>query len=331
MIEVSTPRSSVDRPKPAPSGEPAESPGPSGDWALATRDLTKRFGRKVALDALSLEVSRGGVHALVGSNGAGKSTLFRILLGLMRPSAGDSQVLGFDSQRLTPPVRGRIGLVHEEHTLPGWMSVARLEAMHRQLYGRWDEAVYREVLGHFHVLPEQKVRQLSRGERAGVNLAMALAQQPDLLILDEPTLGLDVVAKQAFLEALLFVGEEPDRTVLYCSHQMDEIERVAEDLIILERGRLISHSPPEDFLARVSAWNVTFSFGPLPVIPGLLQARRIDGQQQVIVIDAEEHFPELLHSLGGQDVLRLPLGFDRAVNAFLTRNHSTPDASLEQG
>ena len=297
------------------------------EWSIATDGLSKRFGRKQALDEFSIRLPSGGIHALVGSNGAGKSTLFRLLLGLLSPSRGRSWVLGVDSELLDPATRGRIGLVHEEHTLPSWMTVAGVTAMHRSQYADWHEPTYREVVGHFHVLPEQKIAQLSRGERAGLNLAMALAQQPELLILDEPTLGLDVVAKQAFLESLLFTGEQQHCTVVYCSHQMDEVERVADNLIILERGTLVSMSAPDVFCDRISAWMVDFEEAspPRSAIPGLLQTRDIDGRRQLVVIDQGDAFDSLLVGLGGRDVQRLPLGLGGAVNAYLTRNHDTPE------
>ena len=298
------------------------------ELVIETHELSKRFGRKLALDALTLRVPRGGVHAVVGSNGAGKSTLFRVLLGILSPTAGSSRILGEDSQTLTPETRGKIGLVHEEHTLPSWMTVQGLTNMQRSLYPRWKEGTYGEVLGHFQVLPEQKISQLSRGERAGLNLALALAQGPEVLILDEPTLGLDVVAKQAFLESLLFAGEGEECTVLYCSHQMDEIERVADNLIILERGSLVSMAPPEEFCRRVSGWVVDWTSPPPEVraIPGFLQARDVDGQQQLMVLDQDEGFSECLEILGANAVLRLPIGLNQAVNAYLTRNHSSPNA-----
>lgn len=295
--------------------------------ALEATSLSKRFGRKLALHDLTLRVPRGGVHAVVGSNGAGKSTFFRILLGVLAPSAGSSRVLGEDSQRLTPSTRGRIGLVTEEHTLPEWMTVAGLTAMQRQLYPRWDDDAYMEVVGHFNVLPEQRVAQLSRGERAGLNLAMALAQAPDLLILDEPTLGLDVVAKQAFLESVLFVGQSTDRTIVYCSHQMDEVERVADNLIVLEEGGLVSASTPDQFWQRIRCW-VLDDMPPdaVPgVLPGLLQCREIDGITHLIVLDPEADFEARLAGLGWGDARPLEIGFDRAVNAFLTRNHLAPE------
>ena len=161
------------------------------DYIIETDALSKRYGRKLALDHLTLRVPRGRIHAVVGANGAGKSTLFRILLGFLPPSAGTARILGRDSQHLTPDDRGRIGFVNEEHTLPGWMRVSAVTEMHRKQYARWNENAFHGVLGHYHVLPEQKVSQLSRGERAGFNLALALAQGPELLVLDEPTAGVD--------------------------------------------------------------------------------------------------------------------------------------------
>ena len=297
------------------------------DYVIETEGLYKVFGRKVfgrkaALNNLSLKLPRGGVHALVGSNGAGKSTLFRVLLGITSPTSGSSKVLGTDSGHLDPEIRGRIGLVNEEHTLPVWMTVRQLVAMQRSQYASWDEGAFREVIRHFNVLSEQKVGQLSRGERAGLNLAMAMAQSPELLILDEPTLGLDVVAKQVFLESLLFAADHDECTIIYCSHQMDEIERVAESLVVLERGHLASFSSLESFCGRISCWLLELDGGiPLDPIPGLLQSRKVDDLHQVVVLDQDERFREVLESLGARSVQRAPIGFDRAVNAYLNRNH----------
>lgn len=294
---------------------------------IETFELSKRFGPKLALDHLTLTVPSGGVHALVGSNGAGKSTLFRVLLGIQTPSGGSSRILGVDSQALTPKVRGRISLVNEEHTLPAWMRVDDLSTLQRQLYPTWEEGIYRQVVGHFRVLGEQKVGQLSRGERAGLNLALALAQGPELLILDEPTLGLDVVAKQAFLESLLFAGEREVCTIVYCSHQMDEIERVANNLIILEEGRLAHMSSPEELCERVSYWVAQTLVAPPSerTIPGLIQVREIEGQHHLVLLDRSEGVAEHLESLGATGLRQVPVGLDRAVNAFLGHHHITPE------
>jgi len=301
----------------------------ASDFVIQTQGLSKRYGRKLALDHLSLAVPRGRIHAIVGANGAGKSTLFRILLGFLAPTTGEARILGKDSQHLDSADRGRIGFVNEEHTLPGWLRVREVIAMHRRQYPRWDQRAFDHVLGHYHVLPEQKVSQLSRGERAGFNLALALAQGPELLVLDEPTLGLDVVAKRAFLESLMHSNVSDDCTVIYCSHQMEEIERVADNLIIMERGRLVNMSPPDDFRDRVRYWVADIPFkGPDPRgIPGLLEAQKIDGLQHYVVIDRDEDFADYLRQNGARSVRSMPVSLDRAVNSFLAKNHAAPPAA----
>ena len=299
------------------------------DYVIETRALSKRYGRKLALDHLDLAIPRGRIHAIVGANGAGKSTLFRILMGFMPPTTGEARILGRDSQSLTPQDRSRIGFVNEEHTLANWMRVSQVTAMQRHQYARWNQQAFDSVIGHYHVLPEQKVGQLSRGERAGFNLALALAQRPELLVLDEPTLGLDVVAKRAFLESLLYSNAADDCTVIYCSHQMEEIERVADNLIILERGQLKNMSAPEDFTARVSHWvaDVPFKGPELHTVPGLLEVQRLDGLHHYLVLDQDAGFEQFLRTSGARNVQSMPVSLDRAVNAFLAKNHAAPAAA----
>ena len=299
------------------------------DHVIETRDLSKRFGAKLALNHLDLHIAQGGIHAIVGANGAGKSTLFRVLLGFTAPSSGEARVLGRNSAELAPADRGRIGFVNEEHTLPGWMRVATLVDMQQRHYPRWHQPTFDGVIGQYHVLPQQKVSQLSRGERAGLNLALALAQRPELLVLDEPTLGLDVVAKRAFIESLLFSESAEQCTVIYCSHQMEEIERVAGNLIILERGRLKHMSAPEDFRARISHWIADIPFkGPAPEsVPGLLQARRLDGLHHYLVLDQDADFADFLRAAGARSIQSMPVSLDRAINGFLAKEHAAPAAA----
>jgi ABC-2 type transport system ATP-binding protein len=301
----------------------------TSDYVIETRALSQRYGDKLALNRLDLQVPRGRIHAIVGANGAGKSTLFRILLGFLAPTAGEARILGRDCQQLRPEDRGRIGFVNEEHTLPNWMRVSAVTGMHRRQYPRWNQSVFDSVIGHYHVLPAQTIGQLSRGERAGFNLALVLAQGPELLVLDEPTLGLDVVAKRAFLESLLYSNATDECTVIYCSHQMEEIERVADNLIILERGELKNMSPPDDFRERVRYWVAEIPFkAPDPrLVPGLLEVQKIDGLHHYVVLDQDEDFAEFLRTCGARSVQSMPVSLDRAVNSFLAKNHIAPAAA----
>nr|WP_036232585.1 ABC transporter ATP-binding protein [Massilia sp. JS1662] len=301
------------------------------DYAIDTEDLCLVYKRKPALDHLTLRLPRGGIHAFVGANGAGKSSLFRVLLGFEPAASGSARILGHDCRRLTPALRARIGFVNEEHTLPAWMRVRDLTDMQRRQYPRWNDARYDDVLGHFNVEPGQRIGELSRGERAGLNLAMALAQGPELLILDEPTLGLDVVAKRAFLDAMLQgTLDDAGATVVYCSHQMDEIERVADNLVILERGRIRYMSGPDDFCDSIRLWVAAFPAKVPEVrqLPGVLQVQVIDDLTHVVVFDQDDSFGARLKLLGAQSVQAMPLGLDRAVNAFLAHGHARPVANL---
>lgn len=295
------------------------------DHVIQTEGLSLVYQRKLALDDMTLTLQRGGIHAIVGANGAGKSSLFRVLLGFESPTAGRASVLGCDSAVLTPELRGRIGFVNEEHSLPGWLRVSEVMAMQRKLYSGWKQARFDEVAGNFNVLPDQFISQLSRGERAGVSLALALAQSPELLILDEPTLGLDVVAKRAFLESLMFIALDNEATVVYCSHQMEEIERVADNLAIIERGRLRHMSAPDDFCERVRLWVAEFPFKApdLSGLPGLLEVQQIDGLTHLTVFDQPDEFGARLKLLGARTVQSMPATLERAVNGFLSRGHAS--------
>jgi ABC-2 type transport system ATP-binding protein len=299
---------------------------------LQTNKLCLRFKNKHALDELSLSVARGGIHAIIGANGAGKSSLFRVLLGFEAASAGSARILGCDCAQLTPALRGRIGYVNEEHTLPLWLKVDELTAMQRRLYPAWHEERYRSVLRNFNVLPGQRIAQLSRGERAGVNLALALGQSPELLILDEPTLGLDVVAKRLFLGAMMESSYSDGMTIIYCSHQMEEIERVADQLIILERGRLLHASAPDALCQRVLQWVAEFPFLPpdTSALPGILHTEHIDGLSHFMVLDQGEEFAARLRLLGARSVYNMPVSLDRAINALLARGHISTIATTLQ-
>ena len=302
--------------------EPATAP----NFVIETENLSLRYGDKLALKNLNLQIPQGRIHAIVGANGAGKSSLFRILLGFQSQTDGSARILGRDCGALRECDRARIGFVNEEHSLPPWLRIKELVAMQRQLYSRWNEARFRNIVGHFNVTEDQRIRELSRGERAGVNLAMAMAQSPELLILDEPTLGLDVVAKRAFLEAVLSSVEEAGSSIVYCSHQMEEIERLADNLIVMERGELVHMSPPDAFCERVSLWVAEFPFlsSGAEFLPGVLQVQRIDGLFHFIVLDRDDDFGVQLKDKGARSVWQGAVDLDRAVNAFLTRNHARP-------
>jgi ABC-2 type transport system ATP-binding protein len=293
-------------------------------YVIETKNLTKAYSEKVALDALSIGIKENEITAIVGANGAGKSTLFKILLGVLKPTEGEASILGVTPKDLTPLLRRKIGFVNEEHSLFEWLPIRSLKKMQMSLYPLWDEQIFQNVINHFDVDESQQVSKLSRGERAGVNLAMTLAQKPEVLLLDEPTLGLDVIAKKAFLEALMSIQQMTNNTIVYCSHAMDEIERVAENVIIIERGKLQCTSTPEQLLARLTCWIVDFGSSALPVerIPGLMKVKNVEGLHQIVLLDQNLDVNETLYSLGASSVISMPVNLDLAISAFLGKNHA---------
>lgn len=210
---------------------------------ISVSDLTHRFGARTALDAVTLAVPVGGVHGLVGPNGAGKTTLIRHLLGLLQPDAGTVRVFGRDPVADPVGVLSRIGYLSEDHDLPGWMRVDELLDYQRAFYPSWDAAYAEELRRAFALDPGARARTLSRGQKARTGLLLALAHRPPLLVLDEPSSGLDPVVRRDILEAILRTIAGEGRTVLFSSHLLDEVERMADHVTMIDEGRIVLSGP----------------------------------------------------------------------------------------
>lgn len=287
--------------------------------AVQTAGLSLRYGRQLALDAVSLRIEAGAIHALAGANGAGKSSLLRCLLGFEAAQQGSCHVLGCNSLQLTPAERARIAYVPDGDCLPGWLSIAQARRLQRSFYPQWRDAACQEVLSAYALDDSKRIDSLSRGERAGVCLALALAQNPELLILDEPTLGLDVYSKRNFLEALIFQRERSDMTVLYASHQVDEIERLADQLIVLDRGQIRHQGSTESLCARVTVWvtEADAARSRESALPGLLESRLIAGHAHLAVLDAPADFAERMQALGLPLLAHSATNLEAALGAML--------------
>jgi ABC-2 type transport system ATP-binding protein len=219
--------------------------GPCGEAAgfdgsaIEIRDVTRRFGAKRALDGISLTVPRGVVFGLVGANGAGKTTLIRHVLGLLRAQTGRVRVFGTDPVADPVGVLSRVGYLSEESDLPGWMRVGELIRYTQAFYPTWDEAYAAELRERFALDPRAKVKHLSKGQRARAGLLVALAYRPELLVLDEPSSGLDPIVRRDILGAIVRTIADEGRTVLFSSHLLDEVERVSDYVAMLNQGRLV--------------------------------------------------------------------------------------------
>jgi ABC-2 type transport system ATP-binding protein len=213
--------------------------------AIAVEGLTRRFGKHVAVDRLSFEVETGRVCGFLGRNGAGKTTTIRMLMNLLRPNAGRMTVLGLDPRRQTVDLMRRVGYVGETPAMHGWMRVRELVRFTAGFYKSWDDAQVASLVERFGIDPGQRVKHLSRGTNAQLALALALGHNPDLLILDEPSTGLDPIVRRDFLEGIIQLIQEEGRTVLFSSHLVHEVERVADQVVIIEEGRLVTTTSVE--------------------------------------------------------------------------------------
>jgi ABC-2 type transport system ATP-binding protein len=246
------------------------------ELAIETTDLTRFFGRHCALDSVSLAVPRGGVTALLGRNGSGKSTLIQLILGLIDPTRGEAFLLGQPSRSLSIALLEQVGYVAEGAPLPGAMRVRDLRSFQQSFYPkRWSDKLYAALIEHFGIASSQKIGQLSRGQRTGFALALAIAPQPDLLVMDDPSLGLDPVARRALLEAMILHTRRDGTTIFFTSHELADVERVADHIAILDRSVLRVCCSLERFRERVRQVRLRGAPASLPSIPGLLRVERV--------------------------------------------------------
>jgi ABC-2 type transport system ATP-binding protein len=210
---------------------------------ISVSELTRRFGAKTALASVSLVLPRGAVYGLVGANGAGKTTLIKHILGLLRAESGSVRVFGLDPVADPVAVLSRIGYLSEENDVPGWMRVDELIRYSRAFYPAWDDG-YAEELRHVFALdPAARIRDLSRGQRARAGLLIALAYRPELLVLDEPSSGLDPIVRRDILGAVIRTIADEGRTVLFSSHLLEEVEQVADHVTMIHQGRIVLSAP----------------------------------------------------------------------------------------
>jgi ABC-2 type transport system ATP-binding protein len=291
------------------------------DSVITTAGLTRYYRKRRVVDSVTMTVPRGGVFAFLGRNGSGKTTTIRMLLGLLDPTRGSSRVLGYDSRSLTPEAIARIGYMSESHTLYDWMTVRQCGDYQARFYMKWNPRIFDSVVGHFKLDPKAKAGHLSRGERAGLSLAITLAPEPELLILDDPALGLDPVARRSLIESMIYVTRGADRTIFFSSHLLDDVERVADHVAILDRSVLRACCSIETFRAHVRQYVLTYSNGvappeTLPPVRGLLRARRYPGELHLTIAGSSTTETEL-RQFSPSTIQQAPTSFDDAMVGYL--------------
>ncbi len=281
---------------------------------IATHGLTKYYGRRAVVDSLDLRVPQGSVYGLLGRNGAGKSTTIKMLLGMVHPNSGRAELFGEDAATLRPETRSRIAFLAEGHPLYRWMTVAEAAAFTRSFHSTFNRQLLEQILDHFELPRRAKIRRLSNGQRAQVSLALAVAQEPELLILDDPTLGLDTVVRRDFLESLVQIIQRQGRTILFSSHILGDVERVADRIGILVDGVLRVDCPTDHF--KESIRKVVLEFDGTPPefagCSGLVSNRSVGNKLELVVVGYDDQQKQLVESLLPRSIEVIDLNLEDA-------------------
>ena len=297
--------------------------GATGPLAVETRALVKRFGRDTALAGVDLTVPEGSVYVLVGPNGAGKSTTLKVLLDLVVADAGTAEVLGSDSHADGPRVRAMIGYVPERQDAAyGWLRVGQLMRYHAGYYASWDAAYASELSKQFEVRAEMRFDRLSKGQQRRVQLLLALAQRPRLLVMDEPTDGLDPAMREQILSTLAGHMARFPTTILVSTHLVHETERLGDHLGVMTNGRIEVQSTRETLRRRLRRYRIQVPDGwrGAPALDDVVIRRNGSRREVAWTIWGEE--AEVSARLQGSGaVIRQvdPLTLEEAALALLTR------------
>ncbi len=232
------------------------------DSVISVKNLTQRYGTgRVIYRDLGFEVPKGRILGLLGKNGTGKTTTINILMGYLKPQAGECRIFGEDINSLSPATRSRIALLIEGHVQYSFMTIAQIERFYSKFYPNWNSAAYYELMAKLHVSPGQKISSMSCGQRSQVALGLILAQNADLLVLDDFSLGLDPGYRRLFIDYLREFAKAEEKTVFMTSHIIQDLERLIDDCIILDYGKILTQMPVGDLLRDFSRYTLTTEAG----------------------------------------------------------------------
>ncbi len=264
------------------------------DPAIELHSVRKHFGKREVLADVNLRVEKGEIFAFLGRNGAGKTTTIHLLLGLLKRDGGEVRVLGLDPARDALEIRRRVGYMAEDQTMFGWMRIEEILGFLAPFYPTWDNETADHYINAFELPLKQQIKHLSKGQNARLALLLALAHNPELVILDDPTLGLDPIMRKELLRDVIDHLQGRGVTVFFSSHLLYEIEPVADKVAILDKGRIVCLEETERLRESVkrlilpeAAWR------EMTLLPGLLDVRQ-NGDRMVVVVKGAA---EVIHQL----------------------------------
>lgn len=295
------------------------------DLAISTSNLSRRFGRVLAVQDVDLQVPAGSVYGYLGRNGAGKTTTIQMLMGLLLPTTGTIDVMGFDPFKQDVAMKRVVSYVPERVHMPDWMTVKGLMDFGAGVHPNWDRALAEQLRLRLDLPADRRLGQLSRGMQGKAALMAALASKPKLLILDDPTMGLDALVRREFMESIVAALGETGTTVFFSSHILEDVERVADWIGIVHEGRLVVQASLEELQAKVKRVITTFA-EPRPdlTLPGTLQ-HDSDGRQHVFVVsDYSVDILQRLHDAGALSAYVEGLSLEDIFVAYVRAPQGVP-------
>jgi len=265
------------------------------EFAIKTSNLTKKYRKTLAVDNLNLQVPWGSIYGLLGRNGAGKTTTIKMLLGLLPITSGTATVLEYSSKQESLKIKAEVGYVPEIQKMYGWMRVSELVRFTSAFYPTWNKDEAEGLINKFHLDREKRIKELSRGMVAQVSLVLALAYEPKLLILDDPTSGLDPVIRNNFLSSIVDLAQKQGRTIFFSSHILGDIERICDWVGIISHGRMRKESRVDDLKASVKKIIVKFEDIPAELpLSGIINQEKSDNTFSITV---ENYSDEILQQI----------------------------------
>ena len=289
--------------------------------AIKIEGLHFSYGKKQVLKGVDLEVPKGSIFGFLGRNGAGKTTAIKTLLGLQKPQAGRCIVGGLDSVTKTLDVRRRIGFMAEDQQMYGWMKVSRIIKWVAGFYSDWNYKFTDELAEVLRLPKNTKVKELSKGQNSSLALLLALGHRPDIVILDDPTLGLDPIARKDFLRHVIDLLQSNNVTVFFSSHLLYEIEPVADHIAILDKGIIIKASKTEQLRESIRK----FVLAPAPEadftqVPGILDVLKVGDNVSITIEDCDEAKRTQLKGISANGMTEIALNLDEIFEAYVIGN-----------
>lgn len=268
------------------------------DSVIVCRNLTHYYGERLIYKDLSFEVPRGRILGLLGKNGTGKTTTINILSGYLRPRAGECRIFGERIESLTPETRARIALLIEGHVQYSYMTIEQIERFYAQFYPRWNRDAYYGLMEKLKVAPRQRISRMSCGQRSQVALGLILAQGAELLVLDDFSMGLDPGYRRLFVEYLRDYARAEGKTVFLTSHIIQDMEKIVDDCIIMDYGRILVQMPVRELQESFARYTFPTVAPSLPQMEGIYHPSVASGRAELYSFAPQTEVEQTLRAAG---------------------------------